>query len=56
MSIFRDVLMFYQTFLLPQMKRSAIISNAHFIYEFPQELPNVLRILRNYPKESFIDL
>ena len=36
--------MFYQIFLSPQMKRSAIISNKHGIYELPQELPNDLRL------------
>ena len=32
--------MFYQTFLSPQVKRSAIISNTHGIYGLPHELPN----------------
>ena len=35
--------MFYQTFLTPQVKRSAIITYKHGIYELPQELPNDLR-------------
>ena len=34
--------MFYQIFLSPQVKRSAIISNKHGIYELPHELPNDL--------------
>ena len=38
--IFWDFSMFYQIFLLPQVKRSAIISNKHGIYELPHELPN----------------
>ena len=32
-----DFLMFYQIFLSPQVKRSAIISNKQGIYELPQE-------------------
>ena len=32
--------MLYQIFLLPQVKRSAIISNKRGIYELPHELPN----------------
>ena len=42
--------MFYQIFLSPQVKRSAIISNKHGMYELPQDLPNDLRlkILGNY--------
>ena len=32
--------MFCQIFLSPQVKRSAIISNKHGIYELPHELPN----------------
>ena len=36
--------MFYQTFLSPQVKRSAIITYKHGIYELPQELPNYLRL------------
>ena len=35
--IFWDFLMFYQIFLPPQVKRSAIISNKHDMYELPQE-------------------
>ena len=41
--IFRDFLMFYQIFLLPQMKRCAIITFKHGIYKLPHELPNSLR-------------
>ena len=32
--MFWDFLMFYPIFLLPQVKRSVIISNKHGIYEF----------------------
>ena len=39
-----DFLMLYQIFLLPQVKRSAIISNKQGVYEVPQELPNDLRL------------
>ena len=44
--IFWDFLMFYQTFLSPQVKRIVIISNKHGIYELPNELPNDLRMCR----------
>ena len=38
--------MFYQIFLSPQVKQSAIISNKHKqgVYELPHELPNDLRL------------
>ena len=36
--------MFYQIFLLPQVKRWAIITYKHGIYELPPELPNDLRL------------
>ena len=36
--------MFYQIFLSPQVKRCAIITSKHGIYEFPHELPNDLRL------------
>ena len=36
--------MFYQIFLSRQIKRIVIISSKHGIYEFPQELPNDLRL------------
>ena len=39
-----DFLMFYQVFLSPQVKRSAIISNKQGVYELPHELPNDLRL------------
>ena len=39
-----DGLMFYQIFLQPQVKRSAIISNKQGVYELPHELPNDLRL------------
>ena len=35
--------MFYQIFLSQQVKRCAIITYKHGIYEFPYELPNDLR-------------
>ena len=35
--------MFYQIFLSTQVKRSAIISNKHDIYELPHKLPSDLR-------------
>ena len=37
-------MMFYQIFLLPQVKRCAIITYKHGIYELPHELPNNLRL------------
>ena len=42
--------MFYQIFLLLQVKLSAIISNNHDIYNLPHELPNNfrLRVLGNW--------
>ena len=44
--------MFYQIFLSPQVKRWAIITDKHDIYELPHELPNDLRlrILENLEK------
>ena len=47
--IFRGFLMFYQTFLSPQVKRCTIISYKHDIYESPYGLLNNLRcrILEN---------
>ena len=47
---FWDFLMFYQIFLSPQVKRCAIITHKHGIYDLPQEFPNNirLRILGNY--------
>ena len=36
--------MFYQFFLSPQVKRWAIITYKHGIYELPHELPNDLRL------------
>ena len=38
--------MFYQIFLSPQVKRWAIITYKHDIYELPQELPDDLRLHR----------
>ena len=36
--------MFYKIFLSPQVKRCAIITYKHGIYELPHELPNNLRL------------
>ena len=49
--------MFYQIFLSPQVKRLAIITYKHGIYELPHELLNNLRLkdprkLRNMRKVS----
>ena len=41
--IFWHFSMFYQIFLSPQVKRWAIITYKHGIYQFPHELPNDLR-------------
>ena len=46
--IFWDFSMFYKLFLSPQVKRWAIITYKHGIYELPHELRNVrVRILGN---------
>ena len=42
--IFRDILLFYQIFLSPNVKRWAVIAYKHFIYELPNELPRGLRL------------
>ena len=42
--IFSDFLMFYQIFLSPQVKQSAIISKKYSIYELPHKLSNDLRL------------
>ena len=42
--IFWDFSMFYQIFLSPHVKRWAIITYKHGIYELPQKLPNDLRL------------
>ena len=42
---FDSFLMYYQTFLSPQVKRSVIISNKNGIYNLPSDL--ILRILGN---------
>ena len=39
---FWDFLMFYQAFLLPQVKQCTIITYKHGIYKLPHELPNDL--------------
>ena len=46
---FWNFLMFYQTFLSPQVKSCAIITYKHGMYELPHQLPNdlTLRILGN---------
>ena len=36
--------MFYKIFLSPQVKRWAIITDKHGIYNLPQMLPNDLRL------------
>ena len=38
--------MFYQFFLSPKVKQFAIITYKNGIYELPQELPKVLRLIR----------
>ena len=40
--------MFYQIFLSPQVKRCAIITYKHGIYELPNELPNELKAIRRW--------
>ena len=47
-----DVLMFYQIFLSPQVKRRAITSNKQSVYELHYELPNDLRLLRKIKRIS----
>ena len=42
--MFWDFLMFYQIFLSSQVKRYAIITYKHGIYELPHELSNDLRL------------
>ena len=42
--LFWDSLIFYQVFLSLQIKRCAIITYRHAIYELPHELPNDLRL------------
>ena len=42
--IFSDFLMFYQFFLLTQVKWCVIITDKHAIYEFPDKLVNDLRL------------
>ena len=44
--------MFYQIFLSPQVKRWAIITYKHGIYQLPHKLPNDLRKLGNIRKVS----
>ena len=47
--IFWDFLMFYQIFFSPQVKRWAIITYKHDVYELPDELPNNLRLMEIIP-------
>ena len=42
--IFRDLLITYQIFFSPQVKRSVIISNKHGIKELAHDLQNDLRL------------
>ena len=42
--IFRDVSVFDQIFVSPQVKQIVNIGNKHGIYEFPHELPNDLSL------------
>ena len=42
--MFWEFSMFYQIFLSPQVKRWAIITYKHGIYELPHELPDELRL------------
>ena len=42
--IFEDFSMLYQIFVSPQVKRCAIITYKHGIYELPHEFPNDLRL------------
>ena len=42
--IFWDFLKFHQIFFSPQVKRCAIITYKHGIYELPHKLPNNLRL------------
>ena len=45
--ILSDFLMFYQIFLLPQVKRSAFVSNKQGVYELPHDLLSNLTINKN---------
>ena len=47
--IFCDFLMFHQIFLSPKVKRCAIITYKHGMYELPHKLPKHLRP-RKVPK------
>ena len=39
-----DILLFYQIFFSPQVKRIVITSNKHGMCELPHDLPNNLRL------------
>ena len=55
--IFSDFSMFYQIFLIPQVKQSAIIGNNNGIYELPHKLPNDLRLSKlGNIRKIFIEL
>ena len=45
--------MFYQSFLSPQVKRSALISNKQGVYELPHELSNDLRLKQGANASNF---
>ena len=47
-----DFSMFYQIFISPQVKQSAIISNKQGVYELPNELPNDWRLRTLGKKEK----
>ena len=44
--------MFYQIFFSPQMKRCAIITDKHGIYELPHKFSNDLKLIANIRKVS----
>ena len=44
--IFWDILIDDQVFFSPQVKRRVIISNKHGIYELPNDLENIRKILK----------
>ena len=48
--------MFYQTLLSSQVKRWAIITHKHGIYELPQELPNNFAAGETWPTQEKKDL
>ena len=42
--VFWEFLTFYQIFLSPKVKRCAIITHRHGMYDLPHKLPNDLRL------------